>query len=61
MTDLVEGQPGLAEARRTGEEVDQESGAGPHHLLQRLQAGRHDVVVPVLCRERDQITILSAV
>ena len=48
MTDLVEGQPGLAEARRTGEEVDQESGAGPHHLLQRLQAGRHDVVVPVL-------------
>ena len=32
----------------TGEEVAEERGAAPQHLLQRLQAGRHDVVVPVL-------------
>ena len=48
-SDLVEGEPGLPQPLAAGQHVQEEGGAAPQHLLQGLQAARHDVVVTVLC------------
>ena len=58
-SDLVEGEPGLPQPLAAGQHVQQQGGAAPQHLLQGLQAARHDVVVTVLCNV--QLVVIEGV